>query len=139
MLNLDVAVASFWQLARHWKQGDKAKLELVCEDRSFHMKLSTELGHPDHPQFHPPSPPCPPSPPTFPALKKKKSPSQLHREKRRREATCRTPLPNLTASSVANAEDAKAEQASTPTIIKETVEVEDGEAGVIANVEEPAV
>ena len=106
--------------------------------KSSHEAVN-KLGHPDHPHFHPPSPPRPPSPPTFPALKKKKSPSQLHLEKRRREATCQTPFPNLTASSVANAEDAKAEQASTPTIIKETVEKEDGEAAVIANVEEPAV
>ena len=56
MSNLDVAVASFWQLARHWKQGDKAKLELTCEDGSLHMQLSAALNHPDHRHFpHPPS------------------------------------------------------------------------------------
>jgi hypothetical protein len=90
--NLDVAVSSFWQLARHWNQGAKAKLELSCEDGSLHMQLSAVLGHPDQPHFpHPPPPPPPPhqpSPPqSFPPLKKKKSPSQLHRQERRnREA-----------------------------------------------------
>ena len=28
MSNLDVAVSSFWQLARHWKSGGKSKPEL---------------------------------------------------------------------------------------------------------------
>ena len=49
MSNLDVAVASFWQLARHWKMGDKAKLELLCEGEKLHIQLSAFLGHPDHP------------------------------------------------------------------------------------------
>jgi hypothetical protein len=44
MSNLDVAVGSFWQLARHWKNGDKAKLELSCEDGSLQMQLSAVLG-----------------------------------------------------------------------------------------------
>ena len=85
MSNLDVAVSSFWQLARHWKQGDKAKLELTCEDGSLHMQLSAVLGHPDHPNFpHPPPPPPPPAP-SPPILKKKKSPSLLRRQERRRQ------------------------------------------------------
>ena len=83
MYNLDVAVTSFWQLARHWKQGDKAKLELSCEDGSLHMQLSAVLGHPDLPHFPPPSPPRPPSSP--PAPKKKKSPAQLRRQERRQQ------------------------------------------------------
>ena len=29
MSNLDVAVATFWQLVRYWRKGDKAKLELA--------------------------------------------------------------------------------------------------------------
>ena len=84
MSNLDVAVSSFWQLARHWKQGDKAKLELTCEDGSLHMQLSAALGHPDHPHFPHPPPPPPPAP-SPPILKKKKSPSQLRRQERRRQ------------------------------------------------------
>ena len=56
MSNLSVAVASFWQLARHWNKGEKAKLELVCEDGSLHMQLSASLGHPDEPHFPQPPP-----------------------------------------------------------------------------------
>jgi hypothetical protein len=86
MSNLDVAVSSFWQLARHWKKGDKAKLELTCEGGSLHMQLSAALGHPDHPHFpYPPPPPPPPLAPSPPILKKKKSPSQLRRQERRRQ------------------------------------------------------
>ena len=114
MLNLDVAVASFWQLARYWKQGDKAKLELVCEGESLHMKLSSGLGHPDQPQFPLPSPPCPLSPATFSGFKKKESPSQLSREERRRKETHHTATsPSLAAGGAANAKDAKAEEVST--------------------------
>ena len=51
MSNQDVVVTSFWQLVRHWKQGDKAKLKLSCEDGSLHMQLSPALGHPDQPHF----------------------------------------------------------------------------------------
>ena len=84
MSNLDVAVTSFWQLARCWKQGDKAKLELACEDGNLHMQLSAVLGHPDQPHFpHPPPPPHhTPSPPLAPG--KKKCPSQLRRQERRK-------------------------------------------------------
>ena len=85
MSNLDVAVSSFWQLARHWKQGDKAKLELSCEGGSLQMQLSAVLGHPDRPHFPHPPPPPPhhaPSPPLAPV--KKKSPSQLRRQERRK-------------------------------------------------------
>ena len=31
MSNLDVALASFWQLARHWQQGEDTKLQMSCE------------------------------------------------------------------------------------------------------------
>ena len=78
MLNLEVALSSFWQLARHWKQGESAKLELSCEDGNLSMQLSARLGHPDKPHFPDPLPPPQPSP-------KKKSPSQLRRQERRRE------------------------------------------------------
>ena len=83
MSNVDVAVTSFWQLARHWKQGEKAKLELSYEDGNLHMHLSAVLGHPYQPHFpHPPPPDHAPSPPL--ATVKKKSPSQLRRQERRK-------------------------------------------------------
>ena len=76
MSNLDVALSSFWQLARHWKQGDTAKLELSCEAGSLHLQLSAKLGHPDHIHF----------PQSLNSSScKKKSPSQLRRQERRRQ------------------------------------------------------
>ena len=74
MLNLDVALSSFWQLARHWKNGQKAKLELNCEDENLYIQLSATLVH--FPA---------PFPPPQPASCKRKSPSQLRRQERRRE------------------------------------------------------
>ena len=47
MSNLDVALASFWQLARHWQQGDAAKIEMSCEAGSLNTQLNAKLGHPD--------------------------------------------------------------------------------------------
>ena len=86
MSNLDAAVSSFWQLARHWNQGGKAKLELSCEDGNLHMQLSAVLGLPDQPHFSHPPPPSHHAPPPQPPPKKK-SPSQLRRQERRqREA-----------------------------------------------------
>ena len=88
MSNLDVAVSSFWQLARHWNQGQKAKLELSCEGGSLHMQLSAVLGHPEQPHFphpppaHPPPPVHPSTPPVQPK-QKKKSPSKMRRQERR--------------------------------------------------------
>ena len=82
MSNLDVAVATFWQLARHWKNGDKAKLELSCEGESLHLQMSARLGPPDQPHFPPPPPPPPPA---FIPSTKKKSPSQMRRQERRRQ------------------------------------------------------
>ena len=83
MSNLDIAVSSFWQLARHWRSGQKAKLERECEDGNLHLQLLAKLAHPDHEHF--PNPPCPPPNPSY-----KKSPSQLRqRERRREEATSR--------------------------------------------------
>ena len=76
MSNLDVALAGFWQIARHWKQGDTAKLKLSCDAGSLHMQLSAKLGHPDLPHF----------PSVIPKHSlKKKSPSQLRRQERRRQ------------------------------------------------------
>ena len=51
MMNLEVALGSFWQLARHWKQGESAKLELSCEDGNLQLQLSASLGHPDSIHF----------------------------------------------------------------------------------------
>ena len=52
MSNLDVAFASFWQLARHWQQREAAKLEISCEAGSLNIKLNAKLGHPDLLQFY---------------------------------------------------------------------------------------
>ena len=83
MSNLDVAVPSFWQLARHWKSGQKARLELACEDGSLNLQLSAVLGLPDHVSF--PTPPFPPPQSSF----KRKSPSQLCRKDRRQDERLR--------------------------------------------------
>ena len=40
MSNLDVALASFWQLARHWKQGEAAVLDMSCEAGSLNIQHS---------------------------------------------------------------------------------------------------
>ena len=78
MSYLDVALASFWQIPRHWKQGDTAKLELLCEAVSLHMQLTAKLGHPDQPHY--------PSS-TLQQPLKKKSPSQMRGQERwRKEA-----------------------------------------------------
>ena len=76
MSNLDVALASFWQLVRHWQHGEIAKLEMSCEAGSLNIQKKANLGHPDLLHFHHPSaPPC-----------KTKSPSQLRRQERTRHA-----------------------------------------------------
>ena len=74
MSNLNVALASFWQLARHCQQGEAAKLEMSCEAGSLNIQLNANLVHPDSLHIHHPlAPPC-----------KRKSPSQLCRQGRRR-------------------------------------------------------
>ena len=84
MTNLELALGSFWQLARHWKMRDTAKLELSCEGGNLQMNFSAKLGHPDLQHFRqeklpsfsvPPPPSC-----------KRKTPSQLRRQDRRRVA-----------------------------------------------------
>ena len=76
MFNLYMALASFWQLARHWKQGEAAALDMSCEAGSLNIQQNAKLGHPDLLHFHHPSaPPC-----------KGKSPSQLRQQERRRPA-----------------------------------------------------
>ena len=104
--NLDIAASSFCQLTRHWNQGQKAKLELSCEDRSLHMQLSALLGHPDQPHFPDPSPHHPPplpSSPPFPSHRKNKSPSQLRCQERRQQ-------------------EVRAAEAAAPTVIIEETE-----------------
>ena len=131
MSNLDVAVGSFWQLARHWKNGDKAKLELSCEDGSLHMQLSAVLGLPDQPHFsHPPPPshhaPPPPPPP------KKKSPSQLRRQERRqREAEVKAANEAVSSLNI-NSEEHESELLNDVSNPKETENV------LEAYIEEPA-
>ena len=126
MFNLDVAVSSFWQLARHWKQGGKAKLELACEDGNLHLQLSAVLGHPDHPHF--PYPPPPPSPTPSPSvLKKKKSPSQLRRQERRRqEALARAEKagPTINIEKAASTEDVAGAEKDSSVIVDSEVESE---------------
>ena len=85
MSNLDVTIAGFWQLARHWKQGNKAKLEKSCEKGSMELHLSAVLGHPNHLHFPPPFNPPPPPPPPSSTPIKRKSPSYLRRQERRRK------------------------------------------------------
>ena len=76
MFNLDVALASFWQLARHWKHGEAAALDMSCEAGSHNIQQNAKLGHPDLLHFHNPSAhPC-----------KTKYPSQLCQQERRRHA-----------------------------------------------------
>ena len=131
MSNLDIAVGSFWQLARHWKNGDKAKLELSCEDGSLHMQLSAVLGLPDQPHFsHPPPPshhaPPPPPPP------KKKSPSQLRRQERRqREAEVKAANEAVSSLNI-NSEEHESELLNDVSNPKETENVHE------AYIEEPA-
>ena len=89
MINLELALGSFWQLARHWKMGDTAKLELTCEGGNLQMNFSAKLGHPDLQHFQQEkSPPSSTSPfVTSPPLScKRKTPSQLRRQERRRRA-----------------------------------------------------
>ena len=45
MSNLNVALASFWQLTRHLKQGQAAKLEMSCDAGSLNIQLNAKLGH----------------------------------------------------------------------------------------------
>ena len=84
MSNLDVTLAGFWQLARHWKQGNKANLELSCENRRMEIHLSAVLGHPDLVHFPPPFNPPPPPPSSAPI--KRQSRFKLRWQERRRKA-----------------------------------------------------
>ena len=59
---------------RHWKKCDISKLELGCEDGSLQMTMTFKLGYPDELNF----------PPPHDFLTKKKSPSIVRRQERRK-------------------------------------------------------
>ena len=69
-MNLKVALGSFWQLARHWKESNVAKLALSCEDGNHQMQLSARLSHPNQPHIHDLLPPYQPSQKKNPTYKK---------------------------------------------------------------------
>ena len=71
-----MTLASLWQLATHWQQGEAAKLETSCEAGSLNIQENAKLGHPDLLYFHHP----------FASPFKLRSPSQLCRQERRRHA-----------------------------------------------------
>ena len=77
ILNLEVVLSNFWQLARQWKSGEKAKIDLAYEGGNLHLHLSAMLGHPDHVNFPTPSSP----PPHFSAFLQKKIPIQVTLER----------------------------------------------------------
>ena len=110
MINLEVALGSFWQLARHWKMGDTAKLELACEGGNLHMQLSAKLGHPDLQHFkQPPQSPSLPSCST-PSSGKMKTPSQLRRQDRRRREALDKAAADKAAADKAAADKAVADK-----------------------------
>ena len=39
-VHLNMVFSCFWQLARHWKEGNADKLELACENRNLQMQQS---------------------------------------------------------------------------------------------------
>ena len=66
--------------------GSLTKGKLSCEDGNLHLQLSAVLGHPDQPHYlHPPTPHHTPPPASFPPHRKRKSPSQLRRQERRKK------------------------------------------------------
>ena len=46
MCKLDVDLASFWHLARHWQQGEAANLEMSCEAGSLSLQLMISTKKP---------------------------------------------------------------------------------------------
>ena len=94
MYILDVALASFWHLARHWRQGEATKLDMSCEAGSLNMQLDAKLGLPDLLHFHPPSaPPC-----------KRKYSSQMPQQERRRH-TAKTNVEGTKSTQNLSSED----------------------------------
>ena len=132
MINLELALGSFWQLARHWKMGDTAKLELSCEGGNLQLNFSAKLGHPDNQHFRKeelPTSSTPPPSTSPPASCKRKTPSQLRRQDRRRlaaldkAASVQAALDKATADKAA-AEKATAEKAASEKAIAEKTKAE---------------
>ena len=46
MCGLKITLANFYNVAAHWKNGDKAKLNLSWETGKLKLQLSTHLDHP---------------------------------------------------------------------------------------------
>ena len=72
MCSLEVTLAHFYQFAAHWKNGDKATLNLSCETGKLKLEFFTHLDHPDLEHFE---------------KTKKPSSSRLRRQKRRHPVT----------------------------------------------------
>ena len=104
MSNLDVAVATFWQLARHWKNGEKAKLELSFEGESLHIQLSAKLGPPEQQHF-------PDPPPIIPSVKNK-SPNQLRRQQQRQHEA-------VSKANLATTKESEQDASENITVVKE--------------------
>ena len=73
---LDFALASFWEFARIWKSGKKCKFTLSCDGGVGEIHLVAGLGAAEEPHF----------PFHGSRAQRKKTPSQLRREERRRNA-----------------------------------------------------
>ena len=76
---LDFALASFWEFARIWKAGRSCKLVLSCDNGHGEVRVVAGLGAAEEPHF------TPNVIQQSQKYRRKKTPSQLRREKRRRE------------------------------------------------------
>ena len=74
---LDFALASFWEFARIWRAGRKCKLIFTCEGGHGEVHVVAGLGATEEPHF-------PPVDGQVQGYRRKKTPSQLRREERRR-------------------------------------------------------
>ena len=72
---LDFALASFWEFVKIWKSGNKCKFLLTCDGGQGRVELVAELGAAEDLHF---------LAPPLPYNGRKKTPSQLRREERRR-------------------------------------------------------
>ena len=72
----DLALASFWEFVKMWKNKTKSLLVFSCQDEQACVELTADLGPPDHQHV-----PCPPPL----QLRRRKSPAQLRRSETRRQ------------------------------------------------------
>ena len=117
---LDFALASFWEFARIWKAGRSCKLVLSCENGHGEVQVVAGLGAAEEPHF----------PPIQQAqiYRRKKTPSQLRRETRRREERVAEKAAVDSAHERSNKVAEKAEEDSVhERISKEAEEVSDVE------------